>query len=1070
MAGGFKCKSIIFLLCFLWCGALSLFADTSTVTIESARNTSYYTDEASEDEIIVFSGDVVISVVQGQSSSRIQADQVNFNRSQGLLYASGSVTLERNTGSGEPEVLSAESLLFNINTEEGIFNSGTVMQSDSGALKLDTQSQMVVSAELFARDDSGVIAFKRGSLTFCEEPDPHWKINASRIWLLPGNEFAFANALLYVGKVPIMYFPFFYYPKDELIFNPVFGYDQRKGYFIQTTSYFIGRKKPSEKKDDDSFFSFLNSSTLYKQRREGLILRNLEEKDMEKYPHTLKLLADYYSNLGGLVGVAGVFNPENSNISKVDFSLNIGLSRSLFPITQGGISVYVPYDSLGETHYNDSYFAGVSIPFRYRGHFTMSQTKPFSLSIDLPLYSDPFFDQDFLTEREENMDWFNFLMSNGTENTSTATNSGEISSFLWKITASSVSWSIPSVLQPYISSISFSPGFNLNFYSITDTSAMSSEESQVSPSRKTFYPGLIKPFYFTGTISGTLFQYPFPEKTATTSPTIIKQVSKNDLNVPVIFMSEQEKEAALAKAAEKDTEEALAVNETQEEIQEIEVPEEENLLGNLVLPIIPISNPSVQPLNNGLTYKLSYSITPNVSSEIGYDVPIQVTEFNWHNINSTYIYLTVPTQLSSSFGFHNSLVGVNNTLNFSPVFQRHPIYKDESKSENIKRNDYIAQKLDLTNSNAVTLSPFVYHPIFSGTNISWNTNVRVIRTSFIGTAENPEWEYKLPEWDENSFSTHNLTTNFKSQQGKFSQQLSYTTVLPPLRESHAGTITLGFPYVSASLGAGIQRKSITDKEWVYQPLNQSFSLSLLSNKLVFSESYRYNLEDKYNDSFSLKLSGYGFSADFVMQYVAGYEYDNLLGWKLKQDKVFQSSHLDLKYTSPSSKKFYFWKNRITLAPNLSTSVKLDFLRPTNSYFTFAPSISLTINEFLTLTFKATSRNDVIYRYIQKVTDFEPKIPGEENIFKDLWNSFAFWDENKRKASGFKLKSLDIGLSHQLHDWTLTSQFTITPRQISENGKQFYDFSPYFTLSVVWKPMNSMKTTIEDKYGTVTLNP
>ena len=1070
MAGGFKCKSIIFLLCFLWCGALSLFADTSTVTIESARNTSYYTDEASEDEIIVFSGDVVISVVQGQSSSRIQADQVNFNRSQGLLYASGSVTLERNTGSGNPETLHAESLLFNINTEEGIFNSGTVMQSDSGALKLDTQSQMVVSAELFARDDSGVIAFKRGSLTFCEEPDPHWKINASRIWLLPGNEFAFANALLYVGKVPIMYFPFFYYPKDELIFNPVFGYDQRKGYFIQTTSYFIGRKKPSEKKDDDSFFSFLNSSTLYKQRREGLILRNLEEKDTEKYPHTLKLLADYYSNLGGLVGVAGVFNPENSNISKVDFSLNIGLSRSLFPITQGGISVYVPYDSLGETHYNDSYFAGVSIPFRYRGHFTMSQTKPFSLSIDLPLYSDPFFDQDFLTEREENMDWFNFLMSNGTENTSTATNSGEISSFLWKITASSVSWSIPSVLQPYISSISFSPGFNLNFYSITDTSAMSSEESQVSPSRKTFYPGLIKPFYFTGTISGTLFQYPFPEKTATTSPTIIKQVSKNDLNVPVIFMSEQEKEAALAKAAEKDTEEALAVNETQEEIQEIEVPEEENLLGNLVLPIIPISNPSVQPLNNGLTYKLSYSITPNVSSEIGYDVPIQVTEFDWHNINSTYIYLTVPTQLSSSFGFHNSLVGVNNTLNFSPVFQRHPIYKDESKSENIKRNDYIAQKLDLTNSNAVTLSPFVYHPIFSGTNISWNTNVRVIRTSFIGTAENPEWEYKLPEWDENSFSTHNLTTNFKSQQGKFSQQLSYTTVLPPLRESHAGTITLGFPYVSASLGAGIQRKSITDKEWVYQPLNQSFSLSLLSNKLVFSESYRYNLEDKYNDSFSLKLSGYGFSADFVMQYVAGYEYDDLLGWKLKQDKIFQSSHLDLKYTSPSSKKFYFWKNRITLAPNLTTSVKLDFLRPTNSYFTFAPSISLTINEFLTLTFKATSRNDVIYRYIQKVTDFEPEIPGEENIFKDLWNSFAFWDEAKRKASGFKLKSLDIGLSHQLHDWTLTSQFTITPRQISENGKRFYDFSPYFTLSVVWKPMNSMKTTIEDKYGTVTLNP
>ena len=95
MSLGFKCRYSIFLLCFLWCGALCLFADSSTVTIESARTTSYYTDETTEDEIIVFTGDVEISVVQGKSTSRIQADQVNFNRSKGLLYAYGSVSLER---------------------------------------------------------------------------------------------------------------------------------------------------------------------------------------------------------------------------------------------------------------------------------------------------------------------------------------------------------------------------------------------------------------------------------------------------------------------------------------------------------------------------------------------------------------------------------------------------------------------------------------------------------------------------------------------------------------------------------------------------------------------------------------------------------------------------------------------------------------------------------------------------------------------------------------------------------------------------------------------------------------
>ena len=55
-------------------------------------------------------------------------------------------------------------------------------------------------------------------------------------------------------------------------------------------------------------------------------------------------MADYYSNLGGMVGITGDFKPADSNISKLDFSLNLGFSRTLFPVVQGGVSVYVPYD------------------------------------------------------------------------------------------------------------------------------------------------------------------------------------------------------------------------------------------------------------------------------------------------------------------------------------------------------------------------------------------------------------------------------------------------------------------------------------------------------------------------------------------------------------------------------------------------------------------------------------------------------------------------------------------------------------------------------------------------------
>lgn len=1051
-----KLRNIILTLLLL-SGGLGLHAQKSVITIEQARQTSYYTDETTEDEIVVFTGDVVISVVQGKSTSKIQADQVNFNRSQNLLYASGNVTLDRDTGNGEPEHLTAESILFNIDSEEGIFDSGTVVHSDSGAISVDTDSKLVASADLFARDDSGTVAFKRGSLTFCDEPDPHWKINATRIWLLPGNEFAFANALLYIGKVPVMYFPFFYYPKDELIFNPVFGYDQRKGYSIQTTTYFIGRKKPDKKKDEDSFFSFLNSSTMYKQRREGLVLRNLEEKDTESYPHTLKFMADYYSNLGGMVGVEGAFTPENEYISKLDFFLNLGFSRTLFPVSQGGINVYVPYDETGETQYNETYFAGVSLPFRYRGNFNLSMTKPFTLNVAIPLYSDPFFNQDFFDERKETMDWFDFAMSGGAaEEETTNSTTGEVSSFLWKITAS-FSPTLSRV-SPYLSKVSLSPGIDLNFYSFPDVSDLSEKAASVSPSRKSFYPNRIKPFDFNSTIEGTIFSYPVSQQSGQDNGSLSgTKIARDQLHVPAEFGGDSEKEAEDQEA------------EHQEEVAQEDESQEESLLDDLPLPAITVAKPQTNSVE-GINFKLSYIISPKFSSEIGYNVPESSKDFSWKDINSTFLYLTVPVTLSSSLGYRNNFVSVKNNLVFTPVYQDHPIYNNEQQKPSITRNDYVARKLDLNNNNNLSFSPFVYNPFFSGTYVSWITNVRLVRSSFVGTVEEPEWEYKPPEWNSESFSSHKLTVNLKSQEGQFSQQLQFNTDLPPLRESHAGTLTLGFPYVTASLGAGVQHKSVDDKEWILQPLTQSLTIKLFGNKLSLTENFRYNLEDKYNDSFSLGLSGYNLTFNFNMGYVAGYDYDSLLGWKRKTYKEFQPESMGLKYNYSSGKKRYFWKNRVALTPGINTTIHYNFLQPTSSYFTFEPSITFTINEFLDLTFKSSSRNDVIYRYIQNYTGFEPQIPGETNVFKDLWNSFSFWDEEKRRASGFKLKSLEVSLNHQLHDWTLSSQFKISPRTIVEDGKNVFDFSPHFTLSVVWKPMNSMKTTIEDKYGTFTLNP
>ena len=135
-----------------------------------------------------------------------------------------------------------------------------------------------------------------------------------------------------------------------------------------------------------------------------------------------------------------------------------------------------------------------------------------------------------------------------------------------------------------------------------------------------------------------------------------------------------------------------------------------------------------------------------------------------------------------------------------------------------------------------------------------------------------------------------------------------------------------------------------------------------------------------------------------------------------------------------------------------------------------PSLNFKIHDFLTLTFSSDSSNDVIFRYFQDSFGYDIKIPGEKNIFKDLIKSFNFSNEVDRLTSGFKLKKLSIKAEHNLHDWTLKSEFSFSPRLKTDKKPYYYDYSPYFSLSVVWNPMKSLKTQIVDDYGTFQLNP
>ncbi len=1109
--------------------------EVTVITINNARQSAYRKDEESGNDCIVLEGSVSVTVQKGNTTNEIKADKIVYDRKTEMLYADGNVEILMRSGSSGNDAATATSLIMNTSTLEGIFDNGRIVQKQSDALNLPAGSTLIVFSEIFGKGNENVITFKNSSLTFCDEDPPHWHIDATRTWLLPGGEFAFFNALLYVGVVPVLYFPAFYYPKDELIFNPVFNYEKRNGYSVQTTTYLWGRKpldksnnnsnssssSDSSQKDSTSaeslkaVYNFVKPSTLKEQVREGIVLHNLDEDFKGDSSHYVKLMADWYSNLGYMVGVDGILNPLPGYISRLDFNTYLGFSNTVFKGT-GDELEYYPYSATGVTYKDESSFLGLKMPFRYALNFDIQLTKPFSFSLSFPVYSDPYFSGDFISNRQETMDWISYLLDNAKstnddknkkEQTTTAS---EVSSFQWK-SNSSFSPTIPAFMRPYLSSLSFSMSNSVSISS--KNTVFEYEETKdgkketvytyneklfekdwttYTPMRRFYYPSMVTPVQTNVSASGTIFQWPFKKEGSSNTPSFVISLNKPDeLKTEKELEEQKKREEEEAKKEAGETEEEAKEEEKAEEEKE----EEKEDVFEYYLPDLDYSA-TKDTVNDGISYKLTYNVAMNLTTQMSYsDTNLRTSDdFDWNNVRSSMYNMKLPLSLASLFNYGGNFFTVENKFTFSPVFQDHPFISEDEEYglspieiKKLKLSDIKSESRDVVNTNNVTLRPFVYYPTFSETNIAWNSSIRMYRRTYIGDADTPDWEEHYADWsDEESITVNSLSTDIRAKEfnNKLTQSLRLEMIMPPLKKKYTSTFTLGVPYASASVSAGFEeirdkdykkmsekdKEKYKDEKWKKTPLNQSFSLTLFDSKFKFTENYTHNIEDDHPESLKLSASGLGIQLSYIQSYVLGYEFDPVKGWTLPKDKTdedkeFLPYSLSLSYTLPGN-NYYKWFNRVSYSLGLSTSIVADLLRPTNSYFLFTPSIKFKVHEFCDISFSASSRNSVLYWYFHNeegdlYSDWGG-FPG--NVFKDLFDSFRFDDEEKRQNSGFKLKSLNLTVSHDLHDWKANMTMKIEPRIITENGKKMYDFKPYITIGVVWNPMESMKTTIIDDYG------
>ena len=1103
--------------------------EPTTITIKNARQTTYEKDEKNDTDTIVLEGAVEIEVKKGSTSSEIKADKVTYDRKTEMLFAEGGVEITtKSSGSGGGETTTASSLLMNTSTLEGIFEDGRVVQTKSDALNLPSGSTLIVFSDIFGKSEDNTIAFKNSSLTFCDEEDPHWHIDASRTWLLPGGEFAFLNALLYVGPVPVLYFPAFYYPKDELIYNPVFGSRPREGKYVQTTFYLKGRKplsnstgsgsssgssgsdKNADSASEESLkavYNFMKPTELKEQERQGLMLHNLDQTYRGDTSTYIKILGDWYTNLGGMVGIDGKLKPSKTYITNLEFNTLLGFSKTIF---QSGTE-YTFLSKKGNMYYDKSNFLGLKLPFRYGANLNFSLSKPFRLSVSLPIYSDPFFQNDFKT-RDESMEWISYLLdlSNGNKD-SAAVSESSVSQLIWKLNAS-YQIPLPQIIKPYLNTISLNFESSININRLDRDSASMQEDERYktdnewktyTPERSFYYPSQVTPVNASVAINGTIFQWPLKQIASDT-----KKVSyPYSLTKPDELKTPSELEKELKQRQEEEA--RLQQNESENNDKAEQTPKQpasneqpENTIPKPQLFELETSSASASVIS-GLTYKLDYNVNTNINTQISYSSTDKdgktylktPEDFDWNKIRSFMYTIKSPVNLTSNLGYGGSFFSMKNSFSYDPLWQGHPNtdgYTDTKKKELIKA-DYTAQSRNFTNTNSISIRPFAYIPAFSETGLTWNNTMKIYRKKFTGDADKLEWEEKWLDFEDDQSITANsltLTLGMKELDSRFRQTISLSSTLKPLTAKYSGSLNLVFPYVSFSLSTGVYEKSKTDKTLQFNPLSQSMSVNLFNSTLKFSQSFSYvyndntDKKDSHPENLKLSLSYKQLSVAFNCSYT--YKYDLFInssndagkkGYVQHTNKEFTPYSASLSYSLPS-KTHYSWFNRITWNPGLRTAISYDFIKPTNSYFEISPSLTFNINNFFKLTFSATSRNSSVYWYFQDRGKFASDDFYGDNFasrfFADLVQSFGIYGVNgwgwesqafrkNREASGFKLKSMNLTLTHELHDWDFNMSIKFEPKIVNVNNVKKYVYDPYVSIGIVWNPMQSIKTNLTYEY-------
>ncbi|MDR3192234.1 MAG: LPS-assembly protein LptD [Treponema sp.] len=1029
--------------------------DRRIIVIESSRSTEYFTLETVDEDYARLRGDVIVNLKDGDATHRISAQDILYNRTRNIITARGGVRYVKEEGE-TIETFSGETITVNLDNWKSVFAEGVSERSIQ-----EDETTYRFSGAVISRSDQDTTVLRDASISNASNPESYWSLNATKLWLLPGSDFAVFNATLKVGEIPVLYIPFFYYPADEVVFHPVIGYRSREGSFVQTTTYILGRPQ-SAGGSGSSLTRILGNSPDMEKTQQGIFLRSTGKKRQDANEMSLKAIIDLYANLGAYLGTEFSM-PRRGIFGVTDISAGFGVTRD---IRKAGDSFYTPfvrYD--GTSDWNSSHFFSQDLPLRYRFNMTGSLSGGGgSLNWAVPYYADPFVNKDFLNRAEE-MDWVNMVQQGMSLDETDPENDPQVlGSYEWRINGS-LNPRL-SFLAPYVSSFSVSSFSSTVAFETRNSTKYTNRRNDYSPNRQFFFPNKLTLYSVTLALAGTPFT--LGETSAAAQP-VAEAQEKNPLagiGEPLSpWAPAEEKTPGSAKAD----------------------------------PLRPpvLSQRFDLPQSGGPQFSIDYRINPAAVSELQFRSSQEnwreAEDIDWSEVSSVLSTIRGDANLGFNLNHPNGgmytnsfrLITTGSWQDFTHVDKEAEEFSasgnpDPTKIRNARLQAFNATFFNTNYEFSSTFRPLYHSAVWGNSSLQYSFNGLLAKSVFdpnsisAGAAdvweEIPSWDIQYGAWDEDYLNSHRFVTNIAASVMDKAQTFTFTADLPPREAAIEGNSTLRLWISETNAHMRIFNPA--------QPETRKPEPFYLTETLRFGDygSIQQYLvldaEDKEYTTISTHLSLVGFSVAYTAVRMIPYQFnyqgsvDSSLGdgWVQKGEESLRHRDLVFGYQK-STKKNSFWKDRLSLSFNLNTSMTFDLQRYTYSRLNFSGGLTLGISDFLDFSLSITSENTYVYRYFKDFPGFGLPIEmpaGEQNnFFLDLMNSFRFDDDDRRKSSGFKLKSFGLNAVHHLGDWNAALGISLSQTlERPSGGNPYYKFQPEISFVVQWIPISEIKTEMK----------